>query len=163
MSNMTAVEYLLDRYAKNSFLTVHVFKIAEQMEKQQIMDAYAQGVADEAKEILDVTKDSEEYYARKYSNIGSIDKKFLISIDRYSIVYDGVETFLPKKLVELADYLYSNSGKFVTRESILDNVWPKVCVLDRTIDVHISKLKKLYPEMPIKTHKGVGYGWIPED
>jgi hypothetical protein len=38
------------------------------MERIQIMDAYGQGVADEAKEILDVTKDAKEYYEKKHWN-----------------------------------------------------------------------------------------------
>jgi two-component system alkaline phosphatase synthesis response regulator PhoP len=86
-----------------------------------------------------------------------------IEIDRCSIIDNGVETFLPKKLVYLADYLAKNSGKFVDRESILQNVWPGVCVLDRTIDVHVRKLRMLFPDIPIKTHKNIGYGWIPNN
>lgn len=86
-----------------------------------------------------------------------------IVIDRCSIIDNGVETFLPKKLVYLADYLAKNSGKFVDRESILQNVWPGVCVLDRTIDVHVRRLRVLFPDIPIKTHKNIGYGWIPNN
>jgi DNA-binding response OmpR family regulator len=88
---------------------------------------------------------------------------FEVVIDRCSIINNGVETFLPKKMVYLAYYLSTNSGKFVTRESILDNVWPGVCVEDRTVDVHIWKLREIFPSIPIKTHKGVGYGWISDN
>jgi hypothetical protein len=43
-----------------------VLEEAKEMEKEQIMHAYGQGAADEAGEILDATKDSEEYYNKKY-------------------------------------------------------------------------------------------------
>lgn len=63
---MTAVEWLLNQYAKNSLLSIQDFVEARRIEKEEIMDAYGQGVADEAKEILDSTKDAEEYYKRTY-------------------------------------------------------------------------------------------------
>lgn len=90
-------------------------------------------------------------------------EKIQVVADRCSIVNEGVEIFLPKKMVYLANYLKENSGKFVTRESILNNVWPGLCVDDRTIDVHIRKLRKIFPSIPIKTHVGVGYGWFSDN
>jgi hypothetical protein len=63
---LTASEWILNQYANNSLLSLNDFREAERMEREAIMDAYAQGVADEAKEILDVTKDAEEYYDRIY-------------------------------------------------------------------------------------------------
>jgi hypothetical protein len=65
-NRLTASEWILNQYAKNSLLSLNDFREAERMEREAIMDAYAQGVADEAKEILDVTKDAEEYYDRIY-------------------------------------------------------------------------------------------------
>jgi hypothetical protein len=43
-----------------------IFQKAKQMEKEQIMDAYGQGIADEAGEILDATKDAQKYYNKTY-------------------------------------------------------------------------------------------------
>lgn len=65
-NRLTASEWLLNQYAKNSILSLNDWTEAARMEKEEIMDAYAQGVADEAGEILDVTKDAEEYYERIY-------------------------------------------------------------------------------------------------
>lgn len=67
-SKMTAVEWLLNQYAKNSLLSMNDVIQARNMEKEEITDAYAQGVADEAGEILDVTKDANEYYEKTYGN-----------------------------------------------------------------------------------------------
>jgi len=63
----TAVEWLVEQLPmriKNSMMGE--IEQAKEMEKEQIMHAYGQGAADEAGEILDATKDSEEYYNKKY-------------------------------------------------------------------------------------------------
>jgi hypothetical protein len=65
---LTASEWLLNQYAKNALLSIYDFTEARRMEKEEIMDAYAQGVADEAGEILDVTKDSQQYFENTYGN-----------------------------------------------------------------------------------------------
>lgn len=65
-NRLTASEWLLNQYAKNSILSLNDWREAARMEREEIMDAYAQGVADEAKEIIDATKDAEEYYERIY-------------------------------------------------------------------------------------------------
>lgn len=62
----TASEWLLNQYAKNSILSLNDFREAARMEKEEIMDAYAQGVADESGEIIDATKDAKDYYEKTY-------------------------------------------------------------------------------------------------
>jgi hypothetical protein len=61
----TAIKWLLAQISINGFQSKHIEQAIE-MEKEQIMHAYGQGAADEAGEILDATKDSEEYYNKKY-------------------------------------------------------------------------------------------------
>lgn len=83
-----------------------------------------------------------------------------IRIDRekYLVVQNGVEINLPKKEFELLSLLASKPGKVFTRESILDRVWGgDVIVGDRTIDVHIRKLREKLGDEYIKTVKGIGY------
>jgi len=69
----TAVESIIEKINNvkpTEFCSIETIKKwcieAKQMEKKQIMDAYGQVAADEAGEILDATKDSEEYYNKKY-------------------------------------------------------------------------------------------------
>lgn len=82
----------------------------------------------------------------------SIDK------DRYVVVKDGDELSLPKKEFELLSLLLSQPGRVFTRENILATVWGNdVIVGDRTIDVHIRKLREKLGEKYFKTVKGVGY------
>jgi two-component system alkaline phosphatase synthesis response regulator PhoP len=90
----------------------------------------------------------------------SIEQVGSISIDKekYQVMYDGIDLNLPKKEFELLALLMSKPGRVFTREVILNNIWGSdVVVGDRTIDVHIRKLReKIGPEI-IKTVKGVGY------
>jgi len=70
----------------------------------------------------------------------------------------GSSLDLPKKEFELLYYLVSKPGRVFTREEILSRVWgDDVVVGDRTIDVHIRKLREKIGDDFIKTVKGVGY------
>lgn len=83
-----------------------------------------------------------------------------IRIDRekYLVYKDGVEFSFPKKEFELLALLISKPGKVFTREVILGSVWGgEVVVGDRTIDVHVRKLREKLGDQYIKTIKGVGY------
>ena len=81
-----------------------------------------------------------------------------IDRERYLVIQDGAEINLPKKEFELLDLLASKPGKVFTREVILDKVWGgDVVVGDRTIDVHIRKLREKLGEDFIRTVKGIGY------
>jgi two-component system alkaline phosphatase synthesis response regulator PhoP len=81
-----------------------------------------------------------------------------IDRERYVIVKDEVEINLPKKEFELLALLASKPGKVFTRDIILDKVWGgDVVVGDRTIDVHVRKLREKLGEDFIKTVKGIGY------
>ena len=83
-----------------------------------------------------------------------------LRIDResYLVIKDGNEMNLPRKEFELLSLLASKPGKVFAREEILNRVWgDEVVVGDRTIDVHIRKLREKIGEDFIKTVKGVGY------
>lgn len=83
-----------------------------------------------------------------------------ISLDRerYLIEKDGEKITLPRKEFELLALLMSKPGKVFQRDEIMSRVWgSEVVVGDRTIDVHIRKLRKKIGEQHIQTIKGVGY------
>ena len=83
-----------------------------------------------------------------------------IVIDKeHYIVRKGDQTLvLPRKEFALLELLHSQPGKLFTREEIYSKVWgDKVVVGDRTIDVHIRKLRQKIGEQHIVTVKGVGY------
>ena len=81
-----------------------------------------------------------------------------IDKNKYVIELDGKEITLPKKEFELLALLASKPGHVFTRDNILSSVWgAQVVVGDRTIDVHIRKLREKIGDKAIKTVKGVGY------
>jgi two-component system, OmpR family, alkaline phosphatase synthesis response regulator PhoP len=87
-----------------------------------------------------------------------------ISIDKekYLVYKDGEELSLPKKEFELLVLLISQPGRVFTRDHILASVWGNdVIVGDRTIDVHIRKLREKLGDDYFKTIKGVGYKFEP--
>ncbi|MES1181303.1 MAG: response regulator transcription factor [Flavobacterium sp.] len=86
----------------------------------------------------------------------------VIDKDRYVVFKEGQELSLPKKEFELLALLSSQPGRVFTRENILANVWGNdVIVGDRTIDVHIRKLREKLGDDYFKTIKGVGYKFEP--
>lgn len=83
---------------------------------------------------------------------------FAIDKDKYQISKDGEIINLPKKEFELIALLTGKPGKVFTREEILKTIWgDDVVVGDRTIDVHIRKLREKVGDKYIRTIKGVGY------
>lgn len=87
-----------------------------------------------------------------------------IEIDRTSLLckVDGNEVRLPRKEFEILALLMENPGRVFTREELLSRIWPeKVVVVDRSVDVHITRLRgKIAPYgKHIITRSGYGYGW----
>lgn len=81
-----------------------------------------------------------------------------IDKEKHSVYKGEIELSLPKKEFKLFSLLCSKPGKVFTREFILDQVWGgDVVVGDRTIDVHIRKLREKLGDEYFKTVKGVGY------
>mgnify|MGYP006426659459 CR=1 FL=1 len=85
-----------------------------------------------------------------------------IDRDRY-LVYQGnngeeKEMRMPRKEFELLYFFASHPGKVFSRQEILNEVWgPDVYVVDRTVDVHVRKIREKVGSEYIETVKGVGY------
>ena len=87
--------------------------------------------------------------------------KLIIDKEQYEVTQDGKSFSLPKKEFELLYLLASKPEKVVKREKIMETVWgSEVVVGDRTIDVHIRKLREKIGDKYFKTVKGVGYKFI---
>lgn len=85
----------------------------------------------------------------------------VIDKERYLIRMGDEEMILPRKEFELLSLLVSKPGKVFTREEIYYSVWgDNVVVGDRTIDVHIRKLREKIGNDHIKTLKGIGYKFV---
>ena len=94
-------------------------------------------------------------------NILKIDG-LVLDMEFMSCSVDGTEVKLNRKEFELLVYLISNRGKICSREQILNDVWTDdVIVVDRTIDVNITRLRSKIGKYSsyIITRSGYGYGF----
>jgi len=84
----------------------------------------------------------------------------VIDIEKFVVKIDSKEKFFPRKEFQLLRFLAQNPGKVINRETLLKEIWGNdVYVIDRTIDVHIRKIREKlgkHSEL-IETIKGVGY------
>lgn len=97
------------------------------------------------------TADSE---AKNLLTFGALE----INLENISVVKDGVRIDLAKKEFELLSLLSGRPGKVFSREEIFRKIWGlDVIVGNRTIDVHVRKLREKIGENYIKTMKGIGY------
>lgn len=103
------------------------------------------------KAVLRRVKEPEEIQNNLHFGDVEIDRS------RYIVTKSGKEIHLPRKEFELLFYLAGNKGKVLSREILLNNIWGNVYVVDRTIDVHIRKIREKLGDECIETVKGVGY------
>lgn len=81
-----------------------------------------------------------------------------INPERFEVIQDEVVNILPRKEFELLYELAKHPGRVYTRDELLDRVWGNdIYVGERTIDVHIRKLREKLGNDLIQTIKGVGY------
>ncbi|MEX0965652.1 MAG: response regulator transcription factor [Bacteroidia bacterium] len=85
-----------------------------------------------------------------------------IDRERHNVRYKDQEFSMPRKEFELLSLLASQPGKVFNRDEIMTKVWGNdVIVGDRTIDVHVRKLRQKLGDETIKTIKGIGYKFEP--
>lgn len=84
--------------------------------------------------------------------------EMMIDKEKYLVTIDGRQIQLARKEFELLNLLASKPGKVFTRDEILERIWEEnIVVGNRTIDVHIRKIREKTGTDHIKTLKGVGY------
>lgn len=77
--------------------------------------------------------------------------------ERISIKVDNKVERVPYKVFMLMDYMMNNSGRVITRDELLENIWNDVVVGHRTVDVHVRKLRSIIGNNRIETYKKFGY------
>ena len=86
-------------------------------------------------------------------SIGEIN----INKSTHKLLYSDKEIYLARKEFNLLYFLMTIPGKVFTREEIITTIWKDAIVGDRTIDVHIRKIREKIGSNHIKTVKGIGY------
>ncbi|MBK21663.1 MAG: DNA-binding response regulator [Flavobacteriales bacterium] len=110
----------------------------------------------------------ESLLRRRVVNTQSKDQdnksSIIIDKDRFLVIKKGEKISLPKKEFELLLLLSSIPERVFTRDEIYGKIWgSQLIVGDRTIDVHIRKLREKLGDVCIQTVKGVGYKFNPEE
>jgi two-component system alkaline phosphatase synthesis response regulator PhoP len=86
------------------------------------------------------------------------ERSIKIDREKFTVEIEVKELLLPKKEFELLELLASRPGKVYNREQILAIVWGNETIVgERTIDVHIRKLREKLGDDYIRTIKGIGY------
>ena len=97
-------------------------------------------------------------FTKNEANANIVHGDLTINLDEYKVILKGEKMSFPRKEFELLRLLASKPDKVFKREKIMEAVWGNdVVVGDRTIDVHIRKLREKMGNAYFKTIKGVGY------
>ena len=91
---------------------------------------------------------------------GSLSYRELqINQARKSVTIDGVDTNLTRTEFDLLSLLLANRGQVLSRQQLMDSIWPEVVVTERTVDVHIARLRKKLGHYArnIVNRQGFGY------
>lgn len=83
----------------------------------------------------------------------------VVDKNKYSITIDGKEIYLTRLLFEVLHFFVSHPNKIITRDDFLDSVWKNNYVGERTVDVHIKKLRNIIGKNKIETINKIGYIW----
>ena len=100
-------------------------------------------------------------FNKNETNTNIVHGDLTINLDEYKVILKGEKMSFPRKEFELLRLLASQPDKVFKREKIMEAVWGNdVVVGDRTIDVHIRKLREKMGNSYFKTIKGVGYKFV---
>ncbi len=92
-------------------------------------------------------------------NIGPLN----INVEKKEVSVDGNTIELTKKEYQILLMLVKSSGRYITREEILDSIWSDTLVTDRTVDVHITRLRKRLGSFGSRIKSRTGYGYYIDE
>ncbi len=172
MPNMDGIEACEILRSDESFNDTLIMFLTARGEDYSYVAAYEAGADDyvtkpvKPKILLSKVKGllrrSKKYSEKEVDEIEFGDLR--INREKYKVYTSDKSISLPRKEFELLNLLASKPDKVFKREKIMEKVWgEQVFVGDRTIDVHIRKLRKKIGDKYFKTVKGVGYKFIIEE
>ena len=172
MPNMDGIEACEILRSDESFNDTLIMFLTARGEDYSYVAAYEAGADDyvtkpvKPKILLSKVKGllrrSKKYSKKEVDEIEFGDLR--INKEKYKVYTSDKSISLPRKEFELLHLLASKPDKVFKREKIMEKVWgEQVVVGDRTIDVHIRKLRKKIGDKYFKTVKGVGYKFIIEE
>jgi len=172
MPNMDGIEACEILRSDESFNDTLIMFLTARGEDYSYVAAYEAGADDYVtkpvkpkilvSKVKGLLRRSKKYSEKEVDEIEFGDLR--INRDKYKVYTSDKSISLPRKEFELLNLLASKPDKVFKREKIMEKVWgEQVVVGDRTIDVHIRKLRKKIGDKYFKTVKGVGYKFIIEE
>lgn len=152
--------------SNNSTRNMQVLIISDDQDEKTEIDAFTAGADDFIRRPLRPKAVLQRILTRLNSNPQVISVKpnnkshtrLRIDKESYTVYLNHELVHVSKKEFDLLHLLCSNSGKVFTREEIFEKVWKrKPSINDRTIDVHVRRLRKKLGAHFISTQKGIGY------
>ena len=98
-----------------------------------------------------------------------LGKRFLsyrslqMNLDRKTVTIDGHPVNLTRTEFDLLCLLLSNRGHVLSRQQLMDRIWVGVIVTDRTVDVHITRLRKKLGSFASNIVSRQGFGYVFEE
>lgn len=165
MPNMDGIEACEQLRKDNKFLDTIIMFLSARGEDFSYVAAFEAGADDyvtkpiKPKVLVSKVKALLRRFKEDHKKENILDfGDLIIDRDEYKIIRQEEEIFLPRKEFELIYLLASKINKVIKREEILENIWGSgVVVGDRTIDVHVRKLREKIGNNYLKTVKGIGY------
>ncbi len=151
-------------------------RIREEPSLKQVMVVFLSALGEDMQQVEGFEAGADDYIAKPIrmqvlmSRVAAIlkrvevDKEAALRIDRerHLVFLNGEAVALPRKEFALLALLGSEPGRLFSREEIYTRVWGSgVVVGDRTIDVHVRRLRRKIGERHIRTAKGLGYKFEP--
>ena len=168
MPNMNGIDACIKLRKNKKFNSTIVMFLSARGEDFKYIEAFEAGADDYITKPIKpkVLMSKVKSLLRRLNNFEKIEKvikvgEFKIDMDRYTVTTTNKKYILPRKEFELIYLLASKPGKVFKREEIMEKVWGgDVIVGDRTIDVHIRKLREKIGDEFFKTIKGIGYKFV---
>jgi len=151
-------------------------RIREEPSLRQVMVVFLSALGEDMQQVEGFEAGADDYIAKPIrmqvlmSRVAAILKRveveketaLRIDCERHLVFLNGEAVTLPRKEFALLALLSSEPGRLFSREEIYARVWgSEVVVGDRTIDVHVRRLRRKIGERHIRTAKGLGYKFEP--
>ena len=158
----TAIEWLFDKLwnEPKDKLTWHsILKKAKQREEKDHQQTYMAGGKAGAAAMNGRPNflTFEEYWKSEGDKNYS---QYVLDDERKVITHMGIDYTLEKKSFSIAKFLYEHKNIVVDRDKLYNAIWGDVIIDVRGLDVHIRKIRRGVPGIPIQTRKGLGHMWV---
>lgn len=160
---------LADRIRNNLHLDTPIVFLTAKDAENDLLTGYSLGADDYIRKPFSVVEVKARIRAILNRTMGKQEQSelfgsgsFTINMAAKEVFIDGHQADLTRKEYDILVMLVKNAGRFITREDILEQVWSDTMVSERTVDVHIARLRKRLGSFGENIRSKTGYGYYLE-